>query len=272
MNVAVIGLGYVGAVTAGCMARLGRTVIGVDTDPHKADAIAAGRSPISEPGLDDLIAEGVASGRLRSAIAEAVARLGRDHGGRWYAERAVRGARPAAVLRVTRRSDMRCRTTDASGRWWCAAPYCRAARTSRSARGWSRFRLRAGWIRSGHEPGIPARVGSSIRDFFEATRTIIGADDERPPSGERRYEGVAAPVFVVPIRTSELVKYTDNAFHALKIAFANEISPASRAPLGVDGREVMGLMTADDRLNICPPTCAPATPSAARACPRTFVP
>lgn len=73
MNVAIIGLGYVGAVTAGCLARLGQTVIGVDTDPHKADAIAAGRSPIAEPGLDELLAEGVRAGRLTTGtIADAV--------------------------------------------------------------------------------------------------------------------------------------------------------------------------------------------------------
>ena len=69
------GLGYVGAVTAACLARLGQTVIGVDSDPHKVEAIAAGRSPIDEPGLDELLAEAVASGRLTTGtIAEAVER------------------------------------------------------------------------------------------------------------------------------------------------------------------------------------------------------
>src|SRR5918995_7099565 len=73
VQVAIIGLGYVGAVTAGCLARLGREVIGVDSDPVKADAVAAGRSPISEPGLDELLAEGLAAGRIRVAeVADAV--------------------------------------------------------------------------------------------------------------------------------------------------------------------------------------------------------
>jgi nucleotide sugar dehydrogenase len=70
LKVAIIGLGYVGAVTAACLAHLGRTVIGVDTDPHKASAVAEGRSPISEPGLDDLLAEAVARGRLTTASVE----------------------------------------------------------------------------------------------------------------------------------------------------------------------------------------------------------
>jgi GDP-mannose 6-dehydrogenase len=75
LNVAIVGLGYVGAVTAACLASLGRSVIGVDSDPHKVEAIAAGRSPIAEPGLDELLAEAVAAGRLTTGtIAEAVER------------------------------------------------------------------------------------------------------------------------------------------------------------------------------------------------------
>jgi GDP-mannose 6-dehydrogenase len=94
------------------------------------------------------------------------------------------------------------------------------------------------------------RESSSIRDFFEASRTVIGANDERSAQAVREvYAGVEAPIFVVPIRTSEMVKYTDNAFHAVKIAFANEIASFARAN-GVDGRDVMKVMTADDRLNI----------------------
>ena len=79
------------------------------------------------------------------------------------------------------------------------------------------------------------RESSSIRDFFEASRTVIGADDERSAQAVRDvYHGVAAPIFVVPIRPSEMIKYTDNAFHAVKIAFSNEIASFARAN-GVDG-------------------------------------
>jgi GDP-mannose 6-dehydrogenase len=94
------------------------------------------------------------------------------------------------------------------------------------------------------------REGTGVSDFFEASRTVIGADDERSGEAIRSvYEGIEAPVYVVPIRTSEMIKYTDNAFHATKIAFANEISSFARQ-FGVDGREVMRLMVADQRLNI----------------------
>jgi GDP-mannose 6-dehydrogenase len=94
------------------------------------------------------------------------------------------------------------------------------------------------------------RESSSIRDFFEASRTVIGASDARAAEQvQLAYEGLEAPFVVVPIRTAEMVKYTDNAFHALKISFANEIASFARA-FDVDGRQAMELMMSDDRLNI----------------------
>ena len=254
MHVAVIGLGYVGAVTAACLAQLGRNVIGVDTDAHKTDVIAAGRSPISEPGLDELIAQGVASGRLRIAdLPEAVAAsdvimvaVGTPS--------APSGALDlSAVLRVCAEigralpDDGRFRTVVVRSTVLPGSvdDEIRPALESASGR------------EAGEHFGLATnpeflRESSSIRDFFEATRTIIGADDERSAEQVKQaYEGLEAPAFVVPIRTSELVKYTDNAFHAVKIAFANEISSLARR-FDVDGRAVMQLMTADDRLNISP--------------------
>ncbi|HEX7195452.1 MAG TPA: UDP-glucose/GDP-mannose dehydrogenase family protein [Candidatus Limnocylindria bacterium] len=252
MNVAIVGLGYVGAVTAACLASLGRTVVGVDSDPHKVAAIAAGRSPISEPGLDELLAEGVASGRLatggmREAVKRAdvimiavgtpsassgaldltaVHRVAEEigaalpHDGH-YRTVVVR----STVLPGTTESEVRPRLETASG------------------------------LRAGVDFGLATnpeflRESSSIRDFFEASRTVIGADDDRSARMLRDvYAGVDAPIHVVPVRTSEMIKYTDNAFHAVKIAFANEISSFARSN-GVDGREVMKVMMADDRLNI----------------------
>ena len=252
MNVAIVGLGYVGAVTAACLARLGQSVIGVDTDPHKVEAIAAGRSPIDEPGLDELLAEAVASGRLTTGtIAEAVAALGRDHDRGRDAQRTIRRSRPGRP-EPRHRGDRR-RAGD--GR---TLPHRRRAQHGPPGNhrrgGASTARVEVGHagrdrLRPRDESGVPPRV-ASIRDFFEASRTVIGADDERSAQAVRDvYDGLPAPVFVVPIRTSEMIKYTDNAFHAAKIAFANEIASFARAN-GVDGREVMRVMRADDRLNI----------------------
>jgi GDP-mannose 6-dehydrogenase len=252
LNIAIVGLGYVGAVTAGCLARVGRSVIGVDTDRHKVDAIAAGRSPIAEPGLDELLAEAVAAGRLTTGtIRQAVERsevimiaVGTPS--------APSGALDLSALnRVTEEigaalpSDGRFRTV-----------VVRSTVLPGTTDAEVRPRLEAA---TGGQAGIDfglatnpefLRESSSIRDFFEASRTVIGADDERSAQAVRDvYDGVPAPIHVVPVRTSEMIKYTDNAFHAVKIAFANEIATFARTN-GVDGRDVMRVMMADDRLNI----------------------
>jgi GDP-mannose 6-dehydrogenase len=254
LKVAIIGLGYVGAVTAACLAHLGRTVIGVDTDPHKASAVAEGRSPISEPGLDDLLAEAVARGRLTTASVEEAVSASDVIMIAVGTPSAHSGALDlSAVHRVVEQvasalpRDERFRTV-----------VIRSTVLPGTTESEVRPRLENGsGMRAGAEFGLATnpeflRESSSIRDFFEASRTVIGADDERSADAARRvYDGVEAPIFVVPIRTSEMVKYTDNAFHAVKIAFANEVASFARAH-GVDGRDVMRIMAADDRLNISP--------------------
>jgi GDP-mannose 6-dehydrogenase len=252
LNVAIIGLGYVGAVTAACLAKLGVDVIGVDTDEHKVAAIAAGRSPIAEPGLDELLAEGVASGRLTTGtIREAVERsdvimiaVGTPS--------APSGALDlAAVHRVAEEVGA---SLPADGRFRTVVVRSTVLPGTTDAEVRPRLEDASGMVAGTHF-GLATnpeflRESSSIRDFFEASRTVIGADDDRSAQMVRAvYAGVPAPIYVVPIRTSEMVKYTDNAFHAVKIAFANEIASFARAN-GVDGRDVMKVMAADDRLNI----------------------
>jgi GDP-mannose 6-dehydrogenase len=252
MQVAIIGLGYVGAVTAACLADLRRTVVGVDKDAVKSEAIAAGRSPIAEPGLDDLLSAGVDAGRITVAdTATAV----RDSDVIMVAVGTPSGPSGAldltAVLRVAEEiganlpRDDRFRTIVMRS---TVLPGTTDEQVKPAIEAASR-------MRAGEDFGLAMnpeflREGSSIRDFYEASRTIIGADDARSADCVKAaYEGLAAPIEVVPIRTAEMVKYTDNAFHAMKIAFANEISTFARAH-GVDGRTAMRLMMADDRLNI----------------------
>jgi GDP-mannose 6-dehydrogenase len=254
MHITIVGLGYVGTVTAACLAHLGHTVVGCDRDPTKVEEVGRGRSPIAEPGLDELLAEGVANGRLRVGdIREALA-----------ASDVVMVAvgtpsAPSGALDLT----ALLRATEEIGR---ALPHDGRFRTvvirSTVLPGTLEEEVgpcleEASGLRIGTQLGLAMnpeflREGSSIRDFHDASRTIIGADSERSADQVRAvYDGVAAPIEVVPIRTAEMVKYTDNAFHATKIAFANEIATFARAH-EVDGREVMRLMVADDRLNISP--------------------
>jgi GDP-mannose 6-dehydrogenase len=252
VEVAIIGLGYVGAVTAACLADLGRTVIGVDTDTVKSEAIAAGSSPIAEPGLDELLSTAVEGGSL--CVADTATAV-RDADVIMIAvgtPSAPSGALDlTAVLRV-------------AGDIGAALPRDGRFRTvvmrSTVLPGTTEEQVKpaleaASGLSAGEDFGLAMnpeflREGSSIRDFYEASRTIVGASDERSAAQVvAAYEGLAAPIEVVPIRTAEMVKYIDNAFHATKIAFANEIASFARTH-GVDGREAMRLMMADDRLNI----------------------
>ena len=252
MQVAIIGLGYVGAVTAACLADLGHQVVGVDRDPNKSDAVAAGRSPVAEPGLDELLARGVKSGRVRvSETAEAVASAdvimiavgtpsassgALDLGAVLRVAEEIGATLPAdhRIRTVVVRSTVLPGTTDDQ-----VQPLLESASGQRAGDGFG-LAMNPEFLRE----------GTSIRDFFEAARTVIGANDVRSAAQVQEvYAGVEAPVEIVTIRTAELVKYTDNAFHAMKIAFANEIASVAKAS-GVDGREVMRLMVSDDRLNI----------------------
>jgi GDP-mannose 6-dehydrogenase len=252
VQVAIIGLGYVGAVTAGCLARLGRRVIGVDADTVKADAIAAGRSPVAEPGLDELLADGVAAGRIRiGEVSEAV----REAEVIMIAVGTPSAPSGALGLdAVTRVADQIGGALPRDGRHRTVVVRSTVLPGTTEDEVQPRLEAASG-LRAGVDFGLAMnpeflRESSSIRDFFEASRTVIGAGDPRAAQQvQQAYEGLEAPFVIVPIRTAEMVKYTDNAFHAVKISFANEIASFART-FGVDGREAMRLMMSDDRLNI----------------------
>ncbi len=254
MRVAVVGLGYVGAVTAACLCRLGREVIGVESDPTKAEAVRNGRSPVAEPLLDELLAAAVRRGRLTvSELDDAVEQAEVVMVAVGTPSNGDGGLDLSAVERV---SDAIGRALPRDGRFRTVA--IRSTVLPGTTDEQIRPRLeRAAKQKANADFGLATnpeflREGSSVSDFFEASRTVIGADDEHSARAVRAvYEGLDAPLQLVSIRTSELIKYADNAFHALKVAFANEIATFARR-FGVDGREVMRLMVADQRLNISP--------------------
>lgn len=217
-------------------------------------AIAAGTSPVSEAHLDELLRDAVDHDRLRVAsLAEAV--------GRADVIMVAVGtpSQPSGALDLTAVE----RICTEIGRALPADEHFRTVVIRSTILPGTvdavvRPRLEeAAGRRAGVDFGLATnpeflREGSGVNDFFEASRTVIGADDERSAAAVRAvYEGLDAPIHVVSIRTSEMVKYTDNAFHALKIAFANEIATLARHA-GVDGRDVMRLLTADHRLNVSP--------------------
>jgi nucleotide sugar dehydrogenase len=258
MRVAVIGLGYVGTVTAACLASRGHDVWGVDVEAAKVDEIRAGRSPVAEPGLGALIAETVASGTLHAttSCAEALdeadvslvcvgtpsaARGGTDL---FYVRRAVddlvaalRAMRPSASGHhsVVIRSTVPPGTVDE-----LVIPAL--------TEGLAGTRVTAGAAMC---PEF-LREGSGVADFFAPPFVVVGTSDPRAAEALTAMFGFSGqPVRVVDVRTAEALKYACNAFHATKVSFTNEVSRLFRL-LGVDAREVMSLFCEDQVLNISP--------------------
>jgi GDP-mannose 6-dehydrogenase len=253
MRVGVFGLGYVGCVTSACLARAGHDIVGVDVNREKVEMLNAGLAPVIEPGLAELVAEMVAIGRLRAtdSVEDAVARTdlglicvgtpGRANGqldtdaiervGREVG-RALAACHEAYP--VVLRSTVLPGTTEA-----VLAPAI--------ARGAGREP--GPWLRVAVNPEF-MREGSSLRDFDHPPFTLIGCDDvDTPALLGSVYSRVDAPFVRTSIRTAEMVKYVSNAFHALKVCFANEIGDLCAA-LGADAQKVMRVFLMDKKLNV----------------------
>jgi GDP-mannose 6-dehydrogenase len=251
MNVTVFGLGYVGCVTAACLARNGHHVTGIDISADKVSMINDRRSPIVEPGLGDLIAQVVSCGRLRATTdavdglrhaqvvlicvgtpslphgrpdLDAIERVGREIG------EAI-GDGPDSVA-VVLRSTVLPGTTER-----VLLPALRGAR------------LGALRVRVAVNPEF-MREGSAIADFDHPPMVLVGSDDPAAAALVRSlYVGVSAPFVQASLRSAELAKFAANAFHGLKVCFANEIADLAAA-MGADGVEVMKIFQIDRKLNV----------------------
>jgi GDP-mannose 6-dehydrogenase len=252
LRISVFGLGYVGAVSAGCLARRGHEVIGVDVNPRKVAAINAGEAPVLEPGLPEAIAEAVASGQLRATdnVAEAVGTtdvslicVGTPSGSQGSIDlkaldRVCQDI--GAALRADRRHTVVVRSTVLPGT---------TEETVIPAL------ERASGLTAGRDFGVAMnpeylREGTGVADFDTPEKTVIGQLDDA--SGDplvEMYGKWADHIFRVPIRVAEGAKYVDNAFHALKVGFANEVGALS-VEFGIDSHQLMNIFKADHKLNI----------------------
>jgi GDP-mannose 6-dehydrogenase len=247
LRVAVFGLGYVGSVTAASLAHLGHRVIGIDPDEHKVSAILEGRAPFYEPGLEDMIASTVAAGALSACMSAEGALAGVD----------------IALLCVGTPSE---RNGNLSVEYLQRVCQDIAAELDRSptpliiavrstvfpgtceevvAPVFARHRD----VRIVSNPEF-LREGAAVQDFLKPSLIVVGGSD---PDAVRRTAALYSPlgmeVACVSLRTAEMIKYACNAFHAVKVAFANEVGALS-ARLGVDGTEVMDTLCRDNKLNL----------------------
>jgi GDP-mannose 6-dehydrogenase len=253
MKVSIFGLGYVGCVSAACLAADGHEVLGVDTNEAKVASLNNGLSPIVEPGLDTLIADQRAAGRLRATAAAAHAVMETQLSFVCIqTPSAANGSLDLLyVVRVAEEIGTALRAK--------AAFHVVVFRSTMLPRTMEDVVLPALVKASGKRPGIDfgvayhpefLREGSAIADYRHPPKTVIGSTDDR--SAEllaSLYASVDAPLVRCGLRTAELVKYADNAFHALKVAFANEIGAVCRAT-GVDSQELMGIFCKDTKLNL----------------------
>ena len=256
MKASVFGLGYVGCVTAACLARDGHHVVGVDVNAEKVAMINEGTSPIIEPGLADLIARGLRQGRLYATgsadegiadvdialICVGTPDLGHgqpDYDGVARVASTIGAACASRVrpLTVVLRSTVLPGTTERV-----------LARVLSECSGGGRM---AEPLRIAVNPEF-MREGSSIDDFDRPPFVLVGCDDPDAAMLLRQlYAGVSAPFLQTSVRTAEMVKYVCNAFHALKITFTNEIADLCDA-LGADAQDVMRVFRQDRKLNIAP--------------------
>ena len=254
MQVSVFGLGYVGAVSCACLAQDGFEVTGVDVSADKVNLINRGQPPIVEADVGDLIARGVTSRRLHathdvSAAVEAsdisLVCVGTPSAanGSLSLDAVVRVSEQigSAIRRKNSHHEVVIRSTVLPG---TVRDVVIPALESASGR-----RVGAG-LEVCVNPEF-LREGSSVRDYYHPPFTLIGAREAGASRVAELYEKVSAEVVRVSIETAEMVKYVCNSFHALKIAFANEIGTLSRS-IGVDSHQVMDIVCRDTKLNISP--------------------
>ena len=255
MRISIFGLGYVGAVSLACLVRDGHDVVGVDVDPAKLDLIRAGKTPVVEEGMVDLMASVVASGRARvtadarEAVRDSEISLvcvgtpsapngSQDQSAMLAVARQIGegiGAKSGGHV-VVFRSTLVPGTVEAQ-----LIPILEQASGRRHGRDFFAC----------FQPEF-LREGSAIRDYDKPPFTIVGADHDAPVAALRTLFGHLPCEFQrTSIRAAETVKYCCNNFHALKITFANETARLCEA-LGVNPFEVMDLVCRDHQLNISP--------------------
>ena len=246
-QVAVLGLGYVGCVTAACLAHVGHRVIGVDRDQFKVDSVLAGRAPFFEPGLEELVRGAVAAGRLSASVSLADALADADialvcvgtpseKNGNLALDQLRRVAGQIAELLPGR-----------------AKPLIVAIRSTVYPGTCEDVVLAA--MGNSHLVSVVSnpeflREGAAVKDFMEPALLVVGGSNAAAAQRVAAlYSSLPVEPTVVALRTAELIKYACNAFHAVKIAFANEMG-ALAAELGIDGAEVMDTLCRDHSLNI----------------------
>ena len=255
MKISIFGLGYVGAVSAGCLATDGHEVIGVDPNKTKVDLINQGTTPIIEKDIGEMIAATVKSGHLRATADVRDAVFGSDMS-------LICVGTPSQLNGNLDLSHVRkvCQEIGAAIREKDTfhVVVARSTMLPGSMRSLVIPTLEAA---SGKVAGVDfgvcnnpefLREGTAVYDYYHPPKTVIGESDEKAGALlVQLYEKMDAPLVRTDVETAEMVKYTDNTWHAVKVAFANEIGNICKA-VGIDGHKVMEIFCQDTKLNLSP--------------------
>jgi GDP-mannose 6-dehydrogenase len=255
MNISVFGLGYVGAISAACLSKDGHTVIGVDNEPKKIELINAGKCPVIEKEADTIIAASVAEGRLSATtdVFKAVAStqvslvcVGTPSNGNGSLDLThVRRVAEEIGFCLRRKQDYH-------------VVVVRSTMLPGSVRSIVIPTLEEfSGKKAGKDFGVCInpeflRESTAVYDYYHPPKTVIGESDTRAGDAVAEiYSHLDAPLFRVAIEVAEMVKYTDNAWHAVKVVFGNEIGNICKA-LGIDSHRVMDIFCQDTKLNLSP--------------------
>ncbi|MEM7665218.1 MAG: nucleotide sugar dehydrogenase [Pseudomonadota bacterium] len=254
MKIAIFGLGYVGSTAAGCIASQGHTIVGVDVSQSKVDALNSGRAPVYEPGLDDLIASARSDHRI-TATTEltdqlddadlAIVCVGTPSGvdgahDMSYIAQVTRNIADALKPDRTKPLTLAYRSTMRPGSCeniiW---PIIESALGDKAADA----------VELVYNPEF-LREASAIEDYFNPPKIVIGTLGGAPSANMAALnEGIEAPTFHVGLREAEITKFVDNSWHAVKVAFANEIGRVCQN-LDISARDVHAIFKSDTKLNI----------------------
>jgi GDP-mannose 6-dehydrogenase len=254
LKIAIFGLGYVGSTAAGCIASEGHTVVGVDVSAAKVDALNSARAPVYEPGLDELIAKAHAEGRI-SATTEltdqlddadiAIVCVGTPSGvdgahNMTYIAQVTQNI--AAALKPDREKPLTLayRSTMRPGSCeniiW---PIIEGALGDKATDA----------VELVYNPEF-LREASAIADYFNPPKIVIGTLGGQPSANMHAlHEGIEAPIFEVGLREAEITKFVDNSWHAVKVAFANEIGRVCQN-LDISAKAVHEIFKSDTKLNL----------------------
>jgi GDP-mannose 6-dehydrogenase len=255
MRVSVFGLGYVGSVSAASFAADGHQVVGVDVNADKVAAVNAGRSPIVEPGLDDLLASATAEGRLRATTSTEDAVHNTDVSLLCVGTPSHRnGSLDLTYLE---------RVCEQIGAALADTPHYHIVVVRSTVLPGTTHDVvipaleRSAGKKYGDGFGVSVnpeflREGTALKDFRKPPLTLVGHNHAADASGTiALYQAIDAPLISTSIRVAEMMKYTSNTWHALKVCFANEIGNLCKR-LGVDSHDVMEIFCRDEKLNLSP--------------------